>query len=49
LLEDSLSVGHGFGQIVEPEQALGLLALSFQVRIKAVVGFSSQHFLFFGS
>jgi hypothetical protein len=40
LLEDGLSFMCGFGQIVEPEQFLGLLTFSFQVRIKAVIAFS---------
>jgi hypothetical protein len=40
LPEDGLSLGHGFGPIVEPEQFLGLLALSLQVRVKTVVPFS---------
>jgi hypothetical protein len=40
LPEDGLSFRPGFGQIVEAEQLLGLLAVSFQVRIKTVVGFS---------
>jgi hypothetical protein len=40
LLEEDLSFRHGFGQIVEPEQFLGLLAFSFQFRVKTVVDFS---------
>jgi hypothetical protein len=44
LSEDGLSLRLFFGQVVEPEQFPGLLAFSFQVRVKTVVGFSGQHF-----
>lgn len=40
LQEDGLSFRTGFGQIVEPEQFLGLLVFNFQVRVKSVISFS---------
>ena len=47
LPEDGLSSRLGFCPIVEPEQSLGLLAFSVQVKIKTVVDFSGQHFSLF--
>jgi len=49
LLQDRLSFRLDFRPVVEPEQRLGLLTLNFQVRVKAVIDLSGQHFLFVGS
>jgi hypothetical protein len=38
LLENGLPFRSAFGQIVDPEPCFCLLAFSFQIRIKAVVG-----------
>jgi hypothetical protein len=48
-LKNSMPFGGGVGTIVKLEQTPDLLAVSRQVRIKAVVGFSCQHFLSFAS
>jgi hypothetical protein len=48
-LKNSMPFGGGVGTIVKLEQTPDLLTVSRQVRIKAVVGFSCQHFLSFAS